>query len=444
MEMNDIILKKRLGNILSNEEISFFIDGYTKGEIPDYQASALLMAVMFQKLTIEETVSLTESMKMSGDTVDLSGINGIKVDKHSTGGVGDKTTLVVAPIAAACGVPVAKMSGRGLGFTGGTVDKMESVPGMRTTMEPDEFISQVNHIGLAVIGQTGHIAPADKKLYALRDVTATIDNLSLISSSIMSKKLAAGADAIVLDVKCGSGAFMKNIDDATDLAEMMVQIGGRFDKKTVAVVTDMSQPLGRAVGNSLEVMEAIQTLKNKGPEDITELSLQLAGIMIYLGQKSNTLEEGQAMAAKAVSDGSALEKFRQFVSAQSGNPDVVDDESLFPQPKQTISIQSQREGFITGIDANRIGLASQRTGAGRMVMGESIDLSAGIVLHKKVGDPIKTGDLLATIQGNDENKLRSAFVECAGAFHIGGERPPKKPLVIKIIGMKGAHHNGSY
>lgn len=435
MNMNDIILKKRIGEELSQSEIQFFIDGYTKGDIPDYQASALLMAIMFQKLSMEETVCLTEAMKSSGDVIDLSAIHGVKVDKHSTGGVGDKTTLVVGPIAAACGVPIAKMSGRGLGFTGGTVDKMESIPGMKTAMESDAFIKQVNEIGLAVIGQTGHIAPADKKLYALRDVTATIDNLSLISASIMSKKLAAGADAILLDVKCGSGAFMKTGAEAIALAEMMVSIGNRSGKRTVAAVTDMSQPLGMAVGNALEVMEAIHTLKGEGPDDITELSLELSGIMIYLGRKADSPEEGKQLAARAMYSGLALEKFSQFVAYQGGDPKIAENDLLFPEAQYSVTLKAQVDGYIGSIDANIIGLASQHTGAGRTVMGEAIDMSAGIILHKKMSDPVRSGDVLATLQGNDKSKVQQGLKECERAFAIQKTLPNKPLLIQEIIGL---------
>jgi len=424
-----------MGSQLTKSEIQFFIDGYTNGEIPDYQASALLMAIMFQKLSMEETVNLTEAMKSSGDIIDLSGINGIKVDKHSTGGVGDKTTLVVGPIAAACGVPIAKMSGRGLGFTGGTVDKMESVPGMKTSMEPEAFIKQVNDIGLAVIGQTGHIAPADKKLYALRDVTATIDNLSLISASIMSKKLAAGADAILLDVKCGSGAFMKTRADAIALAEMMVSIGNLSGKRTVAAVTDMSQPLGNAVGNALEVIEAIHTLKGEGPADITKLSLELAGVMIYLGRKADTPQRGKEMAMEAIQNGAALKKFSEFIACQGGDPNITTDETLFPQPEFRLELKAASKGYIGAIDANVIGLASQHTGAGRMVMGETIDMSAGIVLHKKVGDAVMAGEVLASLQGDVESKVQTGLSECQKAFKIQLENPSKIELIHEIIGL---------
>ncbi|MDO4395877.1 MAG: pyrimidine-nucleoside phosphorylase [Clostridia bacterium] len=435
MNIVDIITKKRDGGKLSKEEIEFFVEGYTKGEIPDYQASALLMAIYFQKMDKEETFQLTDVMRRSGDTIDLTAIDGIKVDKHSTGGVGDKTTLIVAPLAAACGVPIAKMSGRGLGFTGGTVDKMESIPGFRTAMEPEEFIAQVNDIGMAVIGQTGHIAPADKKIYALRDVTGTVENLSLISSSIMSKKLAAGSDAIVLDVKCGDGAFMKTPEDASALGKTMCEIGQAAGKKTVALITDMNQPLGKAVGNSLEVIEAIETLKGQGPADITELSLRLAGTMIYVGGKASSVEEGDAMAKDALESGRGLDKLRQFIAAQGGNPQVVDDYSLFGPAKLSLDIVSDSYGFVQKIKAESIGLASQHTGAGRLRKEDPVDLSAGIYLHKKVGDRVAAGDVLATVYGNDQDKLAIGAAEAMRAFVIGDDAPEKEALVKEVLGL---------
>lgn len=435
MDMYDIILKKRLGKSLSKDEIQYFIAAYTKGEIPDYQASALLMAIMFQRLDMDETVWLTEAMRDSGDKVDLTAIHGIKVDKHSTGGVGDKTTLILGPLVAACGVPIAKMSGRGLGFTGGTVDKMESVPGMRTSMEPGELIRQVNEIGLAVIGQTAHIAPADKKLYALRDVTATIDNLSLISASIMSKKLAAGADAILLDVKCGSGAFVQTVEEASALGEMMVSIGRNSGKNTVAVITDMSQPLGLAVGNSLEVLESIDTLKGRGPADITALTLSLAGIMVYLGGKAASPEAGAETAKHALESGLGLKKFREFVKAQGGNPEVSENPELFPQPAHRMDILAPADGYVASIEANKIGQSSRHTGAGRNVIGETLDLSAGILLKKKVGDPVTRGEILAILQGDDEQKLQNAAPECLGAFVLSPEKPEPCKLIHRIIGI---------
>ncbi len=433
--MNDIIYKKREGGELSREEIAYFIDGYVAGDIPDYQASALLMAIFFRGLSRTETFQLTNAMRDSGDTIDLSPIKGIKVDKHSTGGVGDKTTLIVAPLASAWGVPIAKMSGRGLGFTGGTVDKMESIPGFRTSLEPEEFLRQVNEIGMAVIGQTAHITPADKKLYALRDVTATVDNFGLIASSIMSKKLAAGSDAIVLDVKVGDGAFMENIDDARTLADLMVDIGNKAGRKTVAAITEMGQPLGCAVGNALEVIEAIETLKGKGPGDITELAEKLAGIMIYLGGKAESPEQGYDMAKEALRSGKGLAQFKRFVAAQGGNPAVVNDYALFPQAAHRLELRAETDGYVSKIAARRIGLASQHTGAGRATKEDKIDLSAGIYLHKKVGDAVNKGDILATFYGNDPAKLDNGMEEARKAFELSREQVEKPKLIKEIIGL---------
>lgn len=435
MNMNDIIIKKRDGGILSEEEIRFFVEGYTKGTIPDYQASALLMAVCFQGMNKEETYTLTSAMRDSGDTANLSSIEGIKVDKHSTGGVGDKTTFVVAPLAAACGVPIAKMSGRGLGFTGGTVDKMESIPGFRTTLSEQEFIDLVNKNGIAVIGQTGSIAPADKKIYALRDVTGTVENLSLITSSIMSKKLASGSDAIVLDVKCGGGAFMEKQEDAEKLGEMMVEIGSADGKKTIAVITDMDQPLGRAVGNSLEVIEAIETLKGNGPADITELSLFLAGMMIYAGGKAGTPEMGRKMAEESLVSGAALEKLRLFIEGQGGDPAVVDDYTIFEQPNFFVEIVSPKAGFVQKIHAKQVGIASQHTGAGRATKEEAIDMTAGLYLHKKVGEPVMEGQLLAAVYGNDEEKVKAGADELLAAYVIGETEPEKRELIRAVMGL---------
>lgn len=435
MNMVSIIQKKKDGLQLTAEEIKWFIDGYVAGDIPDYQASALLMAIYFQGVTAEETFALTDAMRYSGDTIDLSAIDGIKVDKHSTGGVGDKTTLIVAPLAAACGVPIAKMSGRGLGFTGGTVDKMESIPGFRTSLEADEFINQVNTMGMAVIGQTAHITPADKKLYALRDVTATVDNFGLISSSIMSKKLAAGSDAIVLDVKCGDGAFMENIDDAVKLASIMVEIGNNAGRRTVAAITEMGQPLGMAVGNSIEVIEAIETLKCNGPKDITELALKLSGIMVYLGGKANSPEEGMEMTKKAMEDGTGLAKLGEFIEAQGGNPEVINDYSLFPQHTLTAELKSETAGYVQNIEAKKIGLASQQTGAGRATKEDEIDLSAGIKVMKKVGDEVKAGDILAVFYGNDQKKLDAAMKIANEAFKIEAEPCEAPKLIKEILGL---------
>lgn len=436
MNMYDIIYKKRQGEKLTKAEIEYFIKGYTDGTIPDYQASALLMAIFFRKMDREETFWLTAAMKNSGDVIDLSPIKGIKVDKHSTGGVGDKTSLVVGPLAAACGVPIAKMSGRGLGFTGGTVDKMESIPGFRTSLEPQEFMDQVNRVGLSIIGQTAHITPADKKLYALRDVTATVDNLSLITSSIMSKKLAAGSDAIVLDVKCGNGAFMESLQSAIELGSAMVEIGKADGKKTVAVITDMEQPLGKAVGNADEVIEAIETLKGRGPEDITELALTLAGVMIYLGGRAASRKEGHLMAEKALKSGEALAKMAEFIEGQGGDPKVIEDYSLFPQAKYKKDIvYTGKKVYISSIAAKNIGLASQHTGAGRATKEAEIDLAAGVYLHKKVGDKIDDGQTIASVYGNNEEKLLLGVEEVKKAFSFS-EKAPVKPLLIKkIIGL---------
>lgn len=435
MNMVDLIQKKKDGGVLSAEEIKWFVNGYVADEIPDYQVAAMLMAICFKGLDREETFQLTDAMRYSGDTIDLSSIKGIKVDKHSTGGVGDKTTLIVAPLAASLGVPVAKMSGRGLGFTGGTVDKMESIPGFRTTLEPEEFLNQVNNIKLSVIGQTAHITPADKKLYALRDVTATVDNFGLIASSIMSKKLAAGSDAIVLDVKVGDGAFMENEKDAEILAELMVDIGNKAGRRTVAAITEMGQPLGKAVGNSLEVIEAIQTLKGQGPEDITQLAERLSGIMVYLGGKATSPEEGYAMTKEALRDGRGLVKLKEFIAAQGGNPDVIDDYSLFPAHSMKKELVADRDGYVQKIEARRIGLASQHTGAGRATKEDAVDLSAGIYVCKKVGDEVKKGDVLAILYGNDRNKLEAAEGEALRAFELGEQQAKPPVLIKKIIGL---------
>ena len=434
MDMIEIIEKKKHGQDLSQEEIGFFVDGYTKDTIPDYQMSALLMAIFFQGMTGEETADLTKAMQYSGDVIDLSPIEGIKVDKHSTGGVGDKTTLIVGPLAAACGVPIAKMSGRGLGFTGGTVDKMESIPGFRTTLKDQEFIDLVNRVGLSIIGQTSHVAPADKKIYALREVTGTVDQASLIASSIMSKKLASGSDAIVLDVKCGNGAFMKNMEEAVSLGETLVAIGKSAGKRTIVAITDMNQPLGMEVGNSNEVIEAIETLKGKGPEDITQLSLSLAGMMIYLGDKAFSPEEGELMAKAVLVNGKALEIMKAFIEGQGGDPEVVEDYSLFPVPLYFKEVKGPTmTGFVTEISAEQIGLASQHSGAGRATKDEDIDLSAGISLKKKVGDPYKEGEVLALVFGQDLKKVERGAQEAEKAFTIGKSRVEPNVLIKRII-----------
>ncbi len=435
MRISEIIIKKRDGGVLTKEEIEFFVNGYTAGNIPDYQASALLMAIYFQGLNKEETYQLTRAMRDSGDVADLTAIKGIKVDKHSTGGVGDKTTLIVAPLAAACGVPIAKMSGRGLGFTGGTVDKMESIPGFKTVLEEKEFFRLVNENGLSVIGQTGSIAPADKKIYALRDVTGTVENLSLITSSIMSKKLASGSDAIVLDVKCGDGAFMDTAEKAEQLGSMMVEIGNADGKKTIAVITDMEQPLGRAVGNSLEVIEAIETLKGNGPEDITELSLELAGMMIYAGGKAVSQKDGRVMAEDALKSGAALDKMKAFIAGQGGDAGVIDDYKIFGEAVFKEDVISDKTGYVSRLHAKQVGLASQHAGAGRASKEDKIDMTAGIYLEKKAGNAVQAGDKLATVYGNDEDKVKAAAAELAAAYEIGDHRPEKSELIYKVIGL---------
>lgn len=433
MNTVELITKKRNGQALTEAEIEYLVNGYTAGDIPDYQMSAFLMAVYFNGMDKAETVALTQIMRDSGDVVDLSAIDGVKVDKHSTGGVGDKTTLIVGPIAAACGVPIAKMSGRGLGFTGGTIDKLEAIPGYKTSISEQEFMDQVNGRGISVIGQTGHIAPADKKIYALRDVTGTVENLSLITSSIMSKKLAAGSDAILLDVKCGSGAFMKTQEDAERLASLMVEIGNADGKKTMAMITDMEQPLGNAIGNALEVREAIDVLKNCGPEDITELCIALGGMMIYMGEKASSPEEGMQKARTALEDGSALAKFKDLVEGQGGDPGIIDDPSLMPQAEFCIDLKAWDDGYIEELDAMKIGLASQHTGAGRERKEDDIDMSAGIVLCKKRGEHVTCGEILCKIHGNDMKKVEKALEEVTNSVRIGNEKPHDVSLIKKII-----------
>ena len=401
--MVDVIEKKRNGEELSKEEITFFVDGYTNGSIPDYQASAFLMAIYFQGMTAEEQAHLTMAMVESGDQIDLSAIEGLKVDKHSTGGVGDTTTLILVPLVAACGVPVAKMSGRGLGHTGGTLDKLESIEGFHIELTEEQFVKQVNELKLAVIGQSGNLTPADKNLYSLRDVTATVDSIPLIASSIMSKKIAAGADAIVLDVKTGDGAFMKTVEDAKALAESMVAIGQQVGRNTMAVISDMSQPLGYAIGNSLEVIEAIETLKGKGPEDLTELCLVLGSKMIVAGGKAESIDEARTMLKAVIEDGSALELFGKLIEAQGGNASIIHDTSLLPTAKYQIEVPALLLGIVTKMEADDIGVAAMLLGAGRATKEDEIDLAVGIVLTKKIGDPVQKGEPLAIIHSNTEN-----------------------------------------
>lgn len=403
MRMVDIIEKKRDGQELTTAEINFFIEGYTKGEIPDYQASALAMAIYFQDMNDRERADLTRAMVESGDTIDLSAIDGVKVDKHSTGGVGDTTTLVLAPLVASLGVPVAKMSGRGLGHTGGTIDKLESIAGFHVELTREQFIDLVNRDKVAVIGQSGNLTPADKKLYALRDVTGTVNSIPLIASSIMSKKIAAGADAIVLDVKTGDGAFMKTQEDAEKLAHAMVRIGNHVGRKTIAIISDMSQPLGFAIGNALEVKEAIETLQGKGPKDLTELVLTLGSQMVILAGKAKTGEEAKEMLLDAIHSGKALAKFKEFLANQGGDASIVDDLTKVPQAKYKIELPAKQSGYISRMVADEIGVASMILGAGRATKEDVIDLAVGLVLHKKVGDKVEEGESILTIYSNREN-----------------------------------------
>ena len=433
MNMVDIITKKRDGGELTPEEIRFFIDNYVKDRIPDYQASALLMAIYFRGLSRAETFALTEAMEFSGDVEDLSDLPGVKVDKHSTGGVGDKTTLVVAPVAAAAGVTVAKMSGRGLGFTGGTADKLEAIPGFRTRLEPAEFRRQLEELGLAVITQTGSITPADKKIYALRDVTGTVESPGLIASSIMSKKLAAGSDGIVLDVKCGSGALLKNLEEAENLAKLMIDIGRKAGRKMVAVISDMSQPLGRTVGNALEVEEAVQVLKGGGPEDLRQLCLELAGEMIRIGGRAESFEEGKETARQVLSDGRALEKFRQMVRRQGGDDRIVEEPERMGSSRYSRDVLAGRTGFIAEMAAQEIGRASQHLGAGRLRKEDEIDFTAGIRMHVRIGNFVKEGDVLATLYGADFRRLEEAEIILEAAIRISAETATPPKLIQKII-----------
>lgn len=433
MRMYDLIVKKRNGAPLTREEIRFMIQGYTEGSIPDYQMSAMMMAVYFQGMNEEETLELTLAMEQSGDVLDLSPIAGIKVDKHSTGGVGDKTSLALTPMVAACGIPVAKMSGRGLGHTGGTIDKLESFPGFSTELTTDEFMENVNRIGIAIMGQTADLAPADKKLYALRDVTATVDNMSLIASSIMSKKLAAGADAIVLDVKTGSGAFMKREEDSYALAKEMVRIGNGAGKKTVAVISDMDEPLGFAVGNALEVKEALATLRGEGPADFLELCLTLGTQMLIAGGKAKEEAEAREMLQDVIEDGTALKKLAEFVEAQGGNPAAVYDETLLPEASITQECRAEKDGYINHIACDEVGICSLLLGGGRETKESTIDLSVGIVLLKKRGDYVKAGEPLAILHANDREKLNASEARLKKAYVITEEKPVKAPLIRDII-----------
>lgn len=432
MRMYDIIKKKRDGKHLTTEEINFFVTGYVNGTIPDYQASALLMAIYFRGMNMRETKDITFAVRDSGAKLDFSQISGIRVDKHSTGGVGDKTSLIVAPIVAALGVKVAKMSGRGLGHTGGTIDKLEAIPGFRTDLTEEEFINTVNDIGICIVGQSKELAPADKKLYALRDVTATVDSLPLIVSSIMGKKLAADDDCIVLDVKTGSGAFAKTVEESRILAKAMVDIGNAAGKKTMALITDMDRPLGNAIGNALEVKEAIATLKGRGPDDLTEICILLAANMLFLAGKGS-LPECEYMVSKAISDGSALETLRKMIKAQGGNADCVDDDTVLTVAPIKEYVFAEKEGYIYRVDTEGYGVASLMLGAGRNKKEDQIDYGAGIVLLKKTGDYVEKGDIIAEMYSSDSSNIQQAREKLLASTEIREESPEERPLVLDII-----------
>lgn len=436
MRMYDLIAKKRNGGALTKEEIDYMISSYVAGEIPDYQMSAFLMAVYFRGMTEEETHAMTMAVAHSGDMVDLSAIEGIKVDKHSTGGVGDKTTLIIAPIVAACGVKVAKMSGRGLGHTGGTVDKMEAIPGMQTSLSREQFFATVNKTGLSVIGQSGNMTPADKKLYALRDVTATVDSIPLIAVSIMGKKLAAGSDCILLDVKTGSGAFMKTVDDSIALAKEMVTIGENAGKSTVALITDMDIPLGNNIGNSLEVMEAVATLKGEGPADLTEVCINLAGNMLFLAKKG-TLEECKKMAREKIDDGSALERLAMMVEAQGGDKEYIYNPEKFEKTAYSFEVKAPKSGYITHMDTEGCGIASALLGAGRETKESTIDYAAGIILHAKVGDKVSEGQTIATLYANKEELFAASNKRYVESVTIEEAKAKEEPLIFARVTKDG-------
>lgn len=432
MRFYDIIAKKRHGLALNGEEIDFFVERYTAGDIPDYQASALLMAICTQGMNVDETARLTAAIAASGDRVDLSCFGDLTVDKHSTGGVGDKTTLIVAPLAAALGCKVAKMSGRGLGHTGGTVDKLESFPGYATSLSSAEFLDTVRRIGVSVVGQSGNLAPADKKIYALRDVTATVDSIPLIASSIMGKKLAAGAHSIVLDVKCGSGSFMKTPGEAEELARAMVDIGNKNGRAVSALITNMDAPLGSAIGNILEVREAIDTLRGRGPSDLRDICIALAAEMAHLSLGIDH-KTAHSRAAEALSGGAALAKFREWISAQGGDVSYVDDPERFDTAGYTAELKAIDDGYITAMDTERIGLASAALGAGRAAKGDAIDFTAGILLKKKTGDSVRRGDTIALLCSSCERGLATAKADLQSAITVGDARPEEIPLIIKRI-----------
>ena len=432
MRMYDIILKKRANLPLTDEEIRFVIDGYVKGEIPDYQVSALLMTIVFNGMNARELGTLTLAMAQSGNMVDLSNIDGITVDKHSTGGVGDKTTLIIAPLVAASGGKVAKMSGRGLGHTGGTIDKMESIPNLKVSLEQDAFINQVNKIGLAVIGQSEGLAPADKKLYALRDVTGTVDSIPLIASSVMSKKLASGAQAILLDVKVGSGAFMKSIEDARELAKAMVDIGKGNGRSVKAILTDMDRPLGLAIGNALEIREVIDTLKGHGPEDLTYECIIMAAHMLVLSHICD-YETALSRVQEALDSGAALERLRMMIDAQGGDSQVIDDESLLAIGKFTYEVTAPQDGYIIHMNTEQCGIASVMLGAGRIIKDGPIDYSAGIVMHKKTGDAVRMGERIATLYASDESLFTNAAQTYLAAITIGNTAPKVVDTILDVV-----------
>ncbi|CAG7612113.1 Pyrimidine-nucleoside phosphorylase [Paenibacillus solanacearum] len=442
MRTVDIIHKKRDGGQLSPEEIAFLVNGYTNGSIPDYQMSAWAMAVYFNGMTARETADLTLAMARSGDQADLSSIPGVKVDKHSTGGVGDTTTLILAPLVAAAGIPVAKMSGRGLGHTGGTIDKLEAIPGFRTERTKEQFLEQVRAIGLAVVGQSGNMTPADKKLYGLRDVTATVESVPLIASSIMSKKIASGADAIVLDVKTGRGAFMKSLEAAVELAEAMVAIGSEVGRETIAVITNMDEPLGPSIGNALEVLEAIETLRGSGPAELTELCLELAAHMVVLGGKAADVAEGKRQVKALLASGAALEKLRQMIAAQGGDAGVVDDTQRLPQARCRFAVQATAGGCVAGIDAESLGLTAMLLGAGRATKDDRIDLAVGLKLTKRVGDEVREGETIAELymSGDDPDTVRHMTERAASAFTIRPEPVEKPKLVYAVVTRAGVQY----
>ena len=433
MRMYDLIMKKRKGEELTKEEINFFVQGFTKGEVPDYQASAMLMAIFFNKMNKRETADLTNAMVESGDKIDLSNIKGVKVDKHSTGGVGDKTSICLTPLVASLGIPVAKMSGRGLGHTGGTIDKLETFKGFSVELTEEQFMENVNKINIAIMGQSGNLVPADKKLYALRDVTATVDNMSLIASSIMSKKLASGADAIVLDVKVGDGAFMKTPETAKELAQEMVDIGKHLGRETIGVISDMDQPLGYAIGNSLEVIEAIELLKGNGPKDLLELTLTIGSNMLLCAKMVESEEEARKMLMENIKNGKGLEKLKDFVKAQGGDISPIDDYSKFPQAKYVEKVTSPVDGYITKIHAEAFGLIAMELGAGRATKESEIDLAVGIVLNKKRGEKVNKGDVLAYIHSNNEEKIEKARKSILENIVIEDSYDLNIPLIYDIV-----------